>query len=675
MFFRAGDVFEIRALNATTPGYRHEHTESGYFDYEHIEDVPKALENISARGVYVTPNPVSPALLARSANRMKAAGKDSTTSDADIVSRRWLLIDCDPVRPSGISATDEEHDSALYKALEISEGLKSMGWTSPLFLDSGNGAQLMYCIYLPTDDSGLIQACLKALSSVNDEKVHIDQSVHNPARIWRLPGTWNRKGDEVENRIFRIAKIIEAPENLEIVTIEKLKELAGDSLKAEPSIQSASDSFNLDDWIAKYCPEAEGPSAWKDGRKWVFSVCPFNPEHNNRSAVITQQSNGAIGFKCHHNGCKDYDWHALRRLKEPEFQALPVIFPEVDISGIMVQMKRPKSEWLPIPVNAARWLKEELPPPVPIVENIIDKGNKVQIIGDSKLGKSWFNLNLAVAIATGRNFLNWKIPAARKVLLVQMEIGGVYYQKRLRFVAESMNIQWAALDKLEIINGRGLPPLLEGNIFSELLEIASAYDVIFIDPLYKVHSGDENKADDMKKPLLAFDMICEMSGAAVVYTHHNQKGLSGDRKLVDRGSGSGIMARDYDTMISLSPHVQEGLIVLDTLTRNYLSPQPLSLQQDGTFRIINIAPEELTSQTVGDKKKMTMIEAMMLSRNSGVIKYGEELKAEELDDRLVSICGLPIRMARTVRTEMVDQGEWVICSGNKNAKVYRLKGR
>jgi len=260
-------------------------------------------------------------------------------------------------------------------------------------------------------------------------------------------------------------------------------------------------------------------------------------------------------------------------------------------------------------------------------------------------------------------------------LLVQTEIGGVYYQKRLRFVAESMNIPWAALDKLEIINGRGLPPLLEGNIFSELLEIASAYDVIFIDPLYKVHSGDENKADDMKKPLLAFDMICEMSGAAVVYTHHNQKGLSGDRKLVDRGSGSGIMARDYDTMISLSPHVQDGLIVLDVLTRNYLSPLPQSLQQDGTFRIINIAPEELTSQTVGEKKKMTMLEAMTLVRNSAVIKNGEELKAEDLDDRLVTICGLPIRMARTVRAEMVDQGDWIICSGNKNSKVYRLKDR
>jgi hypothetical protein len=163
-----------------------------------------------------------------------------------------------------------------------------------------------------------------------------------------------------------------------------------------------------------------------------------------------------------------------------------------------------------------------------------------------------------------------------------------------------------------------------------------------------------------------------MSGAAVIYTHHNQKGLSGDRKLVDRGSGSGILSRDYDTMISLSPHVQEKLIVVETLTRNYPSPPPLSVMQDGTFRIMNIKPEELTSKTANEKKNMTMLEAMMRVRNAEIIHEGESLKAEDLDDRLVSICGLPIRMARTVRDEMVRQGDWAIEMGKRNSKLYRL---
>ena len=58
-------------------------------------------------------------------------------------------------------------------------------------------------------------------------------------------------------------------------------------------------------------------------------------------------------------------------------------------------------------------------------------------------------------------------------------------------------------------------------------------------------------------------------------------------------------------------------------------------------------------------------------RNAGIIQPGELLKAEEVDDRLVSVCGLPIRMARTARGEMVRQGEWAIETGKKNSKLYR----
>lgn len=343
LFFAPGDVFEIRALAASVPSYRHEHPESGYFDYEHIKDVPKALENITARGIYFTPNPVNPVLLARVANRMRPAPKNLSTSDSDIVCRRWLLIDCDAVRPSGISAIEEEHNLAIEKAKEIKNGLKSLGWPEPVLLDSGNGAQLMYCIDLPTDDNGLVQSCLKALASAGNDKVQVDQSVHNPARIWRLPGTMNRKGDEVSDRKHRMARILEAPEKFTIVSEEKLKALAGKIAQDTPtesqSTISTNNSFNLDDWISKYCPDARGPEKWKEGnRKWIFPVCPFNPEHDNSSAVITQQANGAIGFKCHHNGCINNDWHALRRLKKPDIPKAAPIFPDVDISGIMEQL-------------------------------------------------------------------------------------------------------------------------------------------------------------------------------------------------------------------------------------------------------------------------------------------------------------------------------------------------
>lgn len=278
-------MFEIRCLDATVPGKRFHHTESGYFDYEHIDSVPKELAKIEARGIYFTPNPVNTALLARAANRIKQGGKNESTADVDILRRRWLLIDCDAVRAPGISASDEEHEHALAKAVEIQEKLTSDGFPEPVMLDSGNGAQLMYRIDEPADDNGLIQACLKSLSEENDDKVKIDLTVHNPARIWRLPGTWNCKGDEVKDRIYRQAKIISSPETIQTVSHEKLCDLAQpeNTQGFQEFDANCSSEFDLEAWIAQYCPEVEGPEPWKNAQRWIF-----------RSARSTKRTTTAV---------------------------------------------------------------------------------------------------------------------------------------------------------------------------------------------------------------------------------------------------------------------------------------------------------------------------------------------------------------------------------------------
>ena len=118
----------------------------------------------TAQGIYVTLNPVAPALLARAANHVIEWAKH-TTSDADIQGRIWLPIDFDPVRPSGISSTDAEHTAALERAQACRGWLASLGWPQSVYADSGNGAHLLYRIDLPNDPptTALLQQCLAAL--------------------------------------------------------------------------------------------------------------------------------------------------------------------------------------------------------------------------------------------------------------------------------------------------------------------------------------------------------------------------------------------------------------------------------------------------------------------------------------------------------------------------------
>lgn len=210
--FQPGDVFELRILDAERPQYRKPHIESGYFDYSHLDAVPKSLATLANyRGAYITPNPVKPALLSRAANRIKPAMRNETTSDHDIAERRWLLLDIDPDRPAGIASTDAEHAAALAFGQAL---VASLPWPAPILLDSGNGCQALYRLPSGADDD-LSARTLKALAPMADGTCHIDQAVHNPARIWRLPGTWNRKGDSLPDRPHRLATIISLPPVIE----------------------------------------------------------------------------------------------------------------------------------------------------------------------------------------------------------------------------------------------------------------------------------------------------------------------------------------------------------------------------------------------------------------------------------------------------------------------------
>ena len=96
---------------------------SGYFDDFDLlaEKVDALCADPSITGCYWTLNPCHPDLLARRPNAIGPARQ--TTTDAGILGRRWLLVDADPVRPSGISATDAEKAAALARADAVAGAL------------------------------------------------------------------------------------------------------------------------------------------------------------------------------------------------------------------------------------------------------------------------------------------------------------------------------------------------------------------------------------------------------------------------------------------------------------------------------------------------------------------------------------------------------------------------
>jgi putative DNA primase/helicase len=330
-----GAAFEIRILDAKRAGRNWQPKVTfGYFDDP--DCVAPALVRLglrSAKGCYVTLNPVDPSLLARSHNRFSEAKTNSTTPDKYILSRRWLLVDFDPVRPPDISASDTEKEAAYQRCRDVYEVLQAANWPAPVVADSGNGYHQLYQIELPADDDR-VKRCLQALDlRFTDAAVDIDTTVFNPSRIVKLYGTKAMKGDDCPDlgRAHRMSRLLHVPDRLDLVPSEVLDALADQVLPDEQKEQESSrrpiawgrsgwDQARMEEFISRHLSHCDpGPAApYNGGLKWVLRVCPFDPDHSDRSAVIVMRVNGALGFRCQHNGCQGKNWKALRALFEPK---------------------------------------------------------------------------------------------------------------------------------------------------------------------------------------------------------------------------------------------------------------------------------------------------------------------------------------------------------------------
>src|SRR5438128_8099201 len=72
LFIPRDQVVELRAVDVTSESYRRPHIESGFFDYENLQEMASEAIRISASamGVYFTLNSLHPDLLSRRNNRI-----------------------------------------------------------------------------------------------------------------------------------------------------------------------------------------------------------------------------------------------------------------------------------------------------------------------------------------------------------------------------------------------------------------------------------------------------------------------------------------------------------------------------------------------------------------------------------------------------------------------------
>lgn len=320
--------------------------------------------------------------------------------------------------------------------------------------------------------------------------------------------------------------------------------------------------------------------------------------------------------------------------------------------------RKPSAPPFPEPLDAAWWSQEIIPPPEQILVDAVDVGAKTVIVAPSKGRKSFFLLQFALAVAAGlAKFLLWEIYVFRRVLLVQLEITPPHFHGRLCRMMRGMGIGPEDLgDRLHILNGRsgGITLATMGRVVEMAKQLKA--EMIVIDPIYKLLEGDENKAEDVKPLLAMFDRIATETGAAVVFAHHTGKGVAGDRQVIDLAVGSGVLARDFDTQISLLPHDTEGLLVCEQIARSYPPRPATSLAWDndaGCFVVHDTAPICRTSQN----RNRSGRPQTALTEEHALAALREKPLPGEVFMEALDRAGFSQKAARAMRDRLLDEGK------------------
>lgn len=241
----------------------------------------------------------------------------------------------------------------------------------------------------------------------------------------------------------------------------------------------------------------------------------------------------------------------------------------------LVANERRNGDTMQYTIDAADWFRMPDPPERPLVEGLIEEYEAVAIVGSAKAGKSFFAMQLALCIAAGIPFLGHEVHQ-RRVLIANLEVSEGQYKRRLRRMAESLQVDMNALQgKLFIQNLKR-----SGTNWETVRADADSVeaDVIMIDPFYQIFEGEETDEMAIQDAIQRMRRI-QAADKTLIVVYHAPKGCNGDRPVIDMICGSSRLARYQETMLGIYNHADEkDLRVLRAILRNYPPFDDLTLR-------------------------------------------------------------------------------------------------
>lgn len=528
-----------------------------------------------ATGFYCSVNPT---------NRPKYLSPMRARSNAaDIPRRNHLLVDIDGCK-SGKTPEDRERlrRESIELAKRISSDLTSEGWTEPVIVHSGNGAQMWYRIDEPAE-SDLVSRTLKALAAKYDTgELHIDTAVADAGRIARLPGTWNRKADYPSSE-HRMAKVVSAPEpdpmdgdvSLVAVPHDALVTLAArvpadnaapdwNGLKQIPGLELDTDDNReqFRNWLNKQPGGIEG----KGGRTHLLTVARFGGDFGLTADIVLEElttaENGdgktyndrcdppweldemATLIRSSYNGrkeplgCKTSAGEEYRRKQDVELFDDGKVAAVSTIKEAAEGGEKPESLRKHLHTGDYYLTLKNVDPVYWVDQRIATRDFIIDINGLPGCGKSTLVYQWAICVLNGVDFLGRKtFPVAEngrvfKPLIISCEeddsVIGERIQRQVNKLCGGDGAVPAVLD-LQSIDASFYRPASKRIEFTELFDAVEkvirddGYNFVFIDNRGEIYHANENLREEVAPFRRRFRNFYRETGCQWAFLSHNNK--------------------------------------------------------------------------------------------------------------------------------------------------------
>lgn len=284
-------------------------------------------------------------------------------------------------------------------------------------------------------------------------------------------------------------------------------------------------------------------------------------------------------------------------------------------------------------MSASDFLSLDIPPAKWLITGHLPEQAIGYVVGLPKVFKSFYALDFAFAVANGAAFLGRFESGAplkeRRVLLVQFESSMPSFQGRVRAAAQ----RHGAAPGLHVLSN--VPIVLEDQASRERVEReleAVRPELLILDPLAAMTTGDENSATEMGVVVRTLRAWRDTYGCAILTVHHaNKAKQEGNGRAGLKMRGSTALYASSEATISIErPDDDEPRIHVRSEVKDGESPRPYVCEFDPASSTLRVSSDTIHHVVTDD----AIIAAVAAAKSEG-IDQGSLAEALEISDRTV----------------------------------------